>query len=76
MVNNNTTRLTSRQMEVARALAMGHLQKQIAFNLGISNKTVDKHVQDIRERTGCRSNIELTHLALHKRWVKNMYNLK
>lgn len=51
--------LTERQTEVVSLIARGLTNQQIATRLGISPRTVRKHVEDLFRRTGARSRTEL-----------------
>jgi len=51
-------RLTQRQREVARGLADGQTNKEIASNLHLSTRTVDMHVRHIFDRLDCRTRSE------------------
>lgn len=42
--------LTERQLEILKLIARGHASKEIAFQLGLSSKTVDVHRAHIMER--------------------------
>jgi DNA-binding CsgD family transcriptional regulator len=44
--------LSPRQQQVLQALAEGFTTKQIAYNLGISQRTVMAHIQATKERFG------------------------
>lgn len=46
------TPLSPRQLEVLKMLADGKLNKQIASELGISIKTVEKHRQNLLDKRG------------------------
>jgi len=52
-------RLTGREAEVRSLLELGLADKQIASRLGISVKTVEKHVSAILRKGGVRSRTEL-----------------
>jgi DNA-binding NarL/FixJ family response regulator len=54
--------LSPRQSEVAREIARGATNQQIAETLGISVKGVEKHVGDIRSRWGVESRFELARI--------------
>jgi two-component system CheB/CheR fusion protein len=56
--------LTSRQVEVMDRVLAGQPSKNIAFDLGISQRTVENHRMQIMKRTGCRSLPALARLAL------------
>lgn len=51
--------LTARQTEVIALISRGLTNQQIASDLGISTRTVRKHVEDLFRRTGARSRTEL-----------------
>ena len=55
----NGDRLTGRELEVRQLLEQGLPDKQIASRLGISVKTVEKHVSAILHKGGVRSRTEL-----------------
>lgn len=55
--------LTGRQAAVVALVARGFTNAAIATELGISTKTVEKHLADIRMRTGVGSRAEIGRLA-------------
>lgn len=55
--------LTPRELEVLRLVVSGELTKRIAQQLGISERTVDKHRERILAKTGAESWAELTLLC-------------
>lgn len=57
-------RLSAREMEVARLLALGQANKEVARQLGISENTVHVHRQRVMEKTGTGSAAELARLIL------------
>ena len=60
----NSTRLTSREMEVLQLVAEGQANKQIAELLGISIKTVEKHRQHLMNKLGIHETAGLTRYAI------------
>ncbi|HEY3410059.1 MAG TPA: response regulator transcription factor [Propionicimonas sp.] len=52
-------RLTERELQVRQMLLRGMADKQIAFRLGISVRTVEKHVSSILRKAGLYSRTEL-----------------
>lgn len=58
--------LTSREQEIICLLAQGLRLAEIAEKLGISQKTVESHLENLKEKLGCRSVPELRALAM--RW--------
>lgn len=57
-------RLSPREQEVARLVALGDPNKVVAHKLGISEKTVHVHRQHIMEKTTVGNAAELTRLML------------
>ena len=57
-VGPDDRRLTPRQLEVLRHLAMGASTGQIAEQLGISEQTVRNHIRDLLRRIGAHSRLE------------------
>ncbi|HVU01522.1 MAG TPA: helix-turn-helix transcriptional regulator [Polyangiaceae bacterium] len=51
--------LTRRQREIATFAARGHSNKQIAYEMGISESTVSEHVRRAVSKLGLRSRVEL-----------------
>jgi DNA-binding NarL/FixJ family response regulator len=60
------TQLTPRQGEVLRLIAEGNCNKEIATNMGISIKTVEKHRQELMTRLNIHTIAGLTRYALAK----------
>jgi DNA-binding NarL/FixJ family response regulator len=56
--------LTSREMEVLQLIAEGAPNKQVASNLGISIKTVEKHRQSLMRKLNIHDTAGLTRYAI------------
>jgi DNA-binding NarL/FixJ family response regulator len=56
--------LTPREEEVVKLIAEGHSSKDIADQLTISVKTVERHRANILEKLGMRDRTELTRYAI------------
>jgi len=56
--------LTPRQHEVLNLVLAGKASKVIAFELGISQRTIESHRAAIMEKLGAKSVPELVRLAL------------
>ena len=56
--------LSTREKEVARGVADGKLNKQIAYDLNISEKTVIAHRSSLCRKLGIRSAADITRLLL------------
>ena len=61
--------LTPRQREVMELVLGGHPSKNIAADLGISQRTVENHRASIMHKTGVRSIPALARLALAAGWT-------
>ncbi|AEG92964.1 response regulator [Ramlibacter tataouinensis] len=62
--------LTHRQVEILRLIAQGRASKEIAFELGLSPKTVDVHRARIMERLRLNDIASLTRYAVRKGLIK------
>jgi DNA-binding NarL/FixJ family response regulator len=65
-----TGRLTSREAEVLQLVAEGFANKQIAAELSISIKTVEKHRQQAMNKLNIHDIAGLTRYAMSKGWVE------
>jgi len=63
------TLLTSRELEIVRALAQGNNSKQIGDLLNISRHTVDTHRRTILSKTNTKNTAELITYAVKGRLV-------
>ena len=58
--------LTPRELEVLKLIAEAYTSRQIAGELFISVKTVDRHRQNILDKLGMRDRVELTRYAIRR----------
>jgi DNA-binding NarL/FixJ family response regulator len=63
-------KLTSREAEVLQLVAEGFANKQIASELSISIKTVEKHRQQAMNKLNIHDIAGLTRYAMSKGWVE------
>lgn len=63
-LSNDTVHLTPREREVLRRLAEGATDEQIAQAMTLSIRTVQSHLDRIRDKTGLRRRPELTRYAI------------
>ena len=65
--NNVETRglraLTSRERQIASYVALGHSNKLIAYELGLSLGSVGTHLHSVLAKLGAKSRVELIQLA-------------
>ena len=69
-VRKRTTRLTSREAEVLQLIAEGQANKQIAAELSISIKTVEKHRQQVMNKLNIHDVAGLTRHAIAKGMIE------
>jgi DNA-binding NarL/FixJ family response regulator len=58
--------LTPREEEVTKLIAEGHMTKEIASLLVLSEKTVERHRANILEKLGLRDRVDLTRYAIRR----------
>jgi two-component system, chemotaxis family, CheB/CheR fusion protein len=65
---NHIADLTARQRQIMELVLAGHPSKNIAADLGISQRTVENHRASIMKKTGSKSLPALARLALAAAW--------
>lgn len=63
--------LTDRELQVLRAVARGERSKEIAAQLGITERTVKAHLASIYNKLGVDSRAAAIAVASHKGWLEN-----
>ncbi len=63
------TQLSTRELEVLVAICQGSSNQEIADELFISKRTVDKHRANIMEKTGCKNTANLVVYAIKNQLV-------
>lgn len=63
-------RLSARQQEILSSITRGLTTKEIAFQLGISSRSVDEHVNAIIAKIGAANRTEAVAIALRKHLLK------
>jgi DNA-binding NarL/FixJ family response regulator len=58
--------LTERELEIVKLIAEGHTSRQIAELLFISERTVERHRENILEKLDMRDRVELTRYAIRR----------
>lgn len=61
--------LSEREAQIFRSIALGRTVKEIAVDLGLSDKTVATYLGRIREKTGLSSHVDIARYALQHRLV-------
>jgi two-component system, NarL family, response regulator NreC len=60
----NGDRLSSRESEVLRLIALGYTSAEIAQNLHLSPRTIETHRSHIRDKLGLKTRADLVHYTL------------
>jgi FixJ family two-component response regulator len=63
-VEERLARLTPREREVLNKIMEGLLNKEIAYELGISERTIKAHRSQIMEKMGTKSIVHLTRMCM------------
>jgi len=71
----NSTRLTSRETEVLQLVAEGMANKQVAAELSISIKTVEKHRQHLMDKLNIHETAGLTRYAIAQGIIESRVQL-
>jgi DNA-binding NarL/FixJ family response regulator len=71
MGHSQSETLSEREFEVLRLLGQGLLNKQIAGQLSISERTVKFHVSSILSKLGAGNRTEAVSMAIHQGLIKN-----
>ena len=70
-LKKKVVRLSSREVEVLQLIAEGHANKQVAAELGISIKTVEKHRQHLMSKLNIHDVAGLTRYAIAAGIIEN-----
>jgi DNA-binding NarL/FixJ family response regulator len=70
-LKKKNNRLSSREMEVLQLIAEGKANKQVAAELGVSFKTVDKHRQHLMSKLDIHDVAGLTRYAIAEGIIEN-----
>ncbi len=68
-MNNSNSELTNREKEVLKHVVDGETNREIAYALEISEKTVEKHLNNVFEKLEVRSRVEAAVLAVQNNLV-------
>ncbi len=63
--------LTERELEVLEAVARGDRSKEIAYRLGITERTVKAHLSNIYSKLGVDSRAAAVSEAMRRGWLEN-----
>ncbi len=63
------SKLSNREMEVVRCVAMGLRNKEVADKLGVTEATVKNHLTSVYDKLGVKDRLELILYAIHNKLV-------
>lgn len=66
---NTESPLTAREQQVLFMISNGLLRKQVAYELGISERTVQFHLKNCIEKLGVESRAEAIRVATKKKYI-------
>lgn len=73
---NSIERLTARERETLRLASTHMSSKEIARQLGISHRTVDKHLEGAMHKLGVGSRRDATRLLIHEAVLRSLTGLQ
>ena len=62
-------RLTPRQKLVLESVAKGKTNNEVGYLLGVSEKTIEKHLGEIIKKLGVATRVEAVVLAIRNQWI-------
>jgi DNA-binding NarL/FixJ family response regulator len=65
----STKNLTPRELDVLKWVVKGKTNQEIGMELGISQKTVEKHLESVFAKLKVTSRVEAAVLAVQEKWV-------
>jgi len=74
IVDQMENNLTPREIDCMFFLIRGKTTKEIARFLNLSIKTIDRHLENMRVKLGCRNRNEIIYLAFQNSWEKIVSN--
>jgi DNA-binding CsgD family transcriptional regulator len=74
--NEKLGMVTSREQEVLELSAVGHSAKSVAKQLGISPRTVERHLANLRKKLGVRNRSQLAAMAQELGFLANRAKLR
>jgi len=63
-IGNKEIPITAREMDCIKYIFRGYPSSQVGRLLGISERTVEKHIENVKERLGCHSKSDLIDVLL------------
>lgn len=70
---NGLPTLSPKEQQIFILIALGYSQKEMVEVLKSSRKTIQKHIQQVYNKTEIHNRIHIAHLALHLNLIPNIY---
>lgn len=65
--------LTNRELDIIECLLNGQTAKQTARKLSISSRTVERHLENIKDKLRCRTKLEIVNIITKRDFhIKNL----
>jgi DNA-binding NarL/FixJ family response regulator len=64
-------KLTAREADVLRLIALGYINKEVAARLELSIKTVEAHKSNAMNKMGMKSRVDIVRYAMLQDWLKD-----
>ena len=64
-------KLTAREADVLRLIALGYVNKEVAVRLNLSVKTVEAHKSNAMNKMGMKSRVDIVRYAMLQSWLQD-----
>ena len=64
-------KLTAREADVLRLIALGYVNKEVAARLNLSVKTVESHKSNAMNKLGMKSRVDIVRYAMLQDWLQD-----
>lgn len=61
--------LTARELEVIKHLGQGHSNHEMAIEMGVKERTVRFHLENIKMKLGVKNRMEVVMVAIQRDWI-------
>ena len=68
---SDQAKLTAREADVLRLIALGYINKEVAARLNLSIKTVEAHKSNAMNKMGMKSRVDIVRYAMLQDWLKD-----
>lgn len=68
---SHQAKLTAREADVLRLIALGYINKEVAARLNLSIKTVEAHKSNAMNKMGMKSRVDIVRYAMLQDWLQD-----